>query len=438
MLDPFLFQSAGLAEAVNSADAFASRALLRFGECASRLQAGYSEWPIISNSHKVWRNALAAEALLFPPAYRMNNPPFAGFVTDDARPCGAEAPSYGELKAYPAAAALFPMSGDRPRAGRIWAVGTGTDEQLPPERTFSLEEAEGILREASKRNIRLYAEGCEMCDGESWQLAAHLAMDSLEAGDLEYSITLAAEWLVTGKVYDGRVQRVDIKNKTELGYSAHRRWLVPEPSLDAFHRSAGRSGLTEPPVTAVRALTDAIEAVRGCVSRRRPNEPWPREVACLHVAVAADPSPVLRLLELLRTRELHLWALGSHQETVAGLRETLRRRFSGVMVHVRESLTPDDLEAMSCALHAVFNTNPQPYGLLFDISAGSWLFRVAVEGVARRLGFPVLCQDCDARPYVKLWHERAVPCYCQMTQGHAALGYRRKPPAIVTCTTKER
>lgn len=426
MEDPFLF-GRGRTSAANDAVAFVSSALLRFGECASRLHTGYRKWPVVSNSYKVWRAALASEALLFQPAYRMNNPPFAGFVTDDANPCGENAPSYGELKAHPAAAALFPMSGERPRPGRIWAVGKGTAGQLPPERAVALEDAEGILDEADERGIRIYAEGCEGCEGRSWQLAAHLAMDALESGDLGYRIDLAAEWLVTGEVSVCRVGKVGIENKPTLGHSTRRRWLLPEPNIETFRRSAGARGLPELSVTGVRTLSDAIETVRGCVARHRPNAPWPREVACVHAAVGADPSPILRLLELTHPRELHLWPLGTNKEVVAGLRATLSKKIPRLELQMHNNLSADALGAISLALHNHFGPAAWAGDILFDVTAGSWLFRVGVEGVARRMGFPFVCQESDAVPYVKVWYERGVTRFCQMVAAVARPTLSRAP-----------
>lgn len=425
MEHPFLFNDVGRWQASNDEVGFTSCALLRFGECAARLVGKYGEWPVLSATRKVWRDALAAEALLFNPGYRVDNPPFSGFLTDEARPCGAPGPSYGELKACPAAAALFPMSGDRPRPGRIWAVGAGADGQLPPERPLGLAGCDDVLKEAEGRGIRLYAEACEGCDGGSWQLAAHLAMDACEADDLDYRVRLASEWWVTGEVCNGRIQSVGIRNKPECGYDARRRWLLPECNVEAFRRAARSCGLTEPSCTAVRTLGDAIEGVRGAVARRRPPEPWPREAVCAHVAVVADAGPVWRLLERIRFRELHLWSLGVHPEVADGLYASLREKFPRLKVQTHNGVAADALEEISRALHNHFGASPTTVPTLFDVTAASWLFRVAAEGAARRFGFALVCQEKEASPYVKLWHMRGVQQFCQMvtTDKRPALTY---------------
>ncbi|MDD4019814.1 MAG: hypothetical protein PHV28_17940, partial [Kiritimatiellae bacterium] len=219
MEHPYIFDRArGISEAANEPALFLTQSMKRFGETAERLRCGYSGWPLMSSSRAVWRNALAAEALLFPPAYRQNNPPFTGFVTDAAKPGGDAMPDYGVMKRFPAAAALFPMSGNTPRNGRVWAVGPDCGGDLPPALPLKLGGSEDVLADAEQRRIRLYVEtgegnGCDFT-GKSWHLAAHMAMDALLEDDLEYRIRLASEWLITGEVNRaGRVMGVGIKNK---------------------------------------------------------------------------------------------------------------------------------------------------------------------------------------------------------------------------------
>lgn len=158
----------------NDSGSFPGRAMIHFGETAECLMNGYAAWPLMQNIRSVWKSALAAEALLFEPNYRQNTPPFSGFVTDDAHPFGAHAPEYGVLKRYPAAAALFPLHGKCPRIGRIWAFGTNAGCGVLPEVRLGLEGEQQLLEEAESRQIRLYAENCGECTGDSWQLAAYL------------------------------------------------------------------------------------------------------------------------------------------------------------------------------------------------------------------------------------------------------------------------
>ncbi|HNX35464.1 MAG TPA: hypothetical protein PKM57_12595 [Kiritimatiellia bacterium] len=239
-------------------------------------------------------------------------------------------------------------------------------------------------------------------------------MDALEAGDLEYNISLAAEWLVTGEMHEDHVRPVGIKNKPELGFNTRRRWLLPDSSLEVFHRVAGSRGLTELSVTGVRTLGDAIEAVRGCVARRRPDEPWPRDVVCLHVAIGDDPSPVLRLLALTNPRELHLWSLDKSSEAVSALHDAVRETYPRMAVRIHGNIPAAELDKISRALHDHFGANPATTSVLFDITDGAWLFRVAVEAVSRRSHFAVVCKVSESNSYIKLWNERGVPHYCHL------------------------
>ena len=431
MEHPYIFSGAGISQAANEQASFHTQSMKRFGEAAERLRCGYSGWPVMSSSSAVWRNALAAEALLFPPAYRQNNPPFTGFVTDDARPGGDTMPAYGVMKRFPAAAALFPMSGDNPRIGRVWAVGADPDGDLPPALPLKLEGSEDVLSVDKQQRFRLYVETGESAScvvtGKSWHLAARMAMDALLEDDLEYRIRLASEWLITGEVNRaGRVIGVGIKNKPLCGLDSRRRWLVPDASAERFVREAKACDIRDVLYTLVGTFGQALDAVEGCVAKRCPDEPWPAEVSVMHALVGSDTGSIFSALKQVRVRELHLWPLeesGDLEALCGNLRKLLPLRG----VHIQARLSDCGWESAGKAVRAHFAAHPPEGEVLFNLSGGTWLVQSAVEAQARHFGFQLIYQTDADKAFVKVWHERHAPQICRLVSRRPVLGKAHRP-----------
>jgi hypothetical protein len=431
MEHPYIFTGAGISQAANDPTSFNTQCMKRFGEAAERLRCGYSDWPVMSSSRAVWRNALAAEALSFPPAYRQHNPPFTGFVEDDARPGGDSMPEYGVMKRFPAAAALFPMSGPRPRIGRVWAFGATRNGDLPPASLLKLEGSEDVLAVAEQQRVRLYAEtgagGGSVVTGKSWHLAAHMAMDALLEDDLEYRIRLATEWLITGKVNRaGRVMGVGVKNKPLCGLDSRRRWLVPDASAERFVREAKACGVPDALYTPVGTRGQALDAVKGCVAKRRDDEQWPVEVAAMHALVGSDTGSLFAALKQVRVKELHLWPLeeSGDLDAVCG---TLRKLLPRTVVHVQTRLPDCDLEKPGKAVRAHFAAHPPEGLVLFNVSGGTWLVQSAVEAQARHFGFQLVYQKAENKAFVKVWYERHAPQICRLVPRQPIFGKVRRP-----------
>ncbi len=412
MRDPFLFDGMCWALAANDARSFPASAMTHFGEMASCLCDPECALPPLEPNSRgaVWRNALAAEAMLFEPEYRVDNPPFTGYLSDDAKPGGDEMPAYGVMKGYPSAAALFPMSGKIPRIGRVWAFGAAREGDLPPAQPLKLEGSEDVLADAEQQRIRLYAEtgeghGC-VVTGKSWHLAARMAMDALLEGDLEYRIRLASEWLITGEVNrTGRVMGVGVKNKPLCGLDSRRRWLVPDASAERFVREAKACGVPDVLYTPVGALGQALDAVKGGVARRRDSELWPVEVAAMHALVGPDTGSLFAALKQVRVKELHLWPLeeSGDLDAVCG---TLRKLLPRTVVHVQARLPECDMEKAGKAVREYFAAHPPDSLVLFNVSGGTWLVQSAVEAQARHFGYTLVYQNATDKPYVKVWYER--------------------------------
>lgn len=432
MENPYIFDPAGgISEAANEPALFLTKSMKRFGETAERLRCGYSGWPLMSNSLAVWRNALAAEALLFHPVYRQGNPPFTGFVTDDAKPGGDAMPEYGLVKSFPVAAALFPMNGTVPRNGRVWAVGPDCNGDLPPAWPFKMDGSEDVLADAAQRRVRLYVEtgesnGCDVT-GKSWHLAAHLAMDAVLEDDLEYRIRLASEWLITGEVNRaGRVMGVGIRNKPLCGLDSRRRWLVPDASAERFVREAKACGVRDVLYTPVGTLGQALDTVKGCVVKKRDDEPWPVDVAVLHALVGPDTGSLFAALKQLRVQELHLWPL-EDDVGLDALCDTLRKLSPRTLTHVQARLSDCVLEKSLKALREHFATHPPKGLVLFNVSGGTWLVQSVVEAQARHLGFQILYQTAADNAFVKVWYERHTPQMCRLVPRKPVLGKERGP-----------
>jgi hypothetical protein len=419
MDQPFIFESTeGLYLARNEPDLFPHKAIRRFGEAGSRLVDGYTSWPLIRPecAPAVWRSALAAEAMLFPPNYRVNNAPFSGFVSDDARPGDKAMPEYGIMKRFPAAAVLFPMSGAPPRIGRLWAVGAGDEGQLPPESPLNLDSADGICHWAEQQGVRLYAEvgDCDGCDGKSWQLAAHLAIDALMENDLDYKIRLASEWLVTGEVVNiNRVNPVRIRNKPLCGLDCRRSWLIPECNEKLFIAECGKLQTGELPYKAIRSLGEAFEAVRASVARRQPAQVWPRVISAMHCLAVSNPESVLILLKYLQPREIHLWPT-SKSDDLNAMKSAIGEKYPHITVHGQHYLSQDDLEDSNRMLRAFFSSKRSDRSVLFNITGGTWIVQQAAETQARLYGFHLIYQLPNSETFVKIWHERSTPQFCRL------------------------
>lgn len=216
-----------------------SQALLqRFGEAVSRQISEYEASTDRRKLPALYASALAGELLISP-----QHVPYVEQVLPKGWEylplfCGANADySYDAFQDCTVAAALFPcLHKDGPVVGRIWAVrGTKDSSRLPDSNLSRLENSSPIHQEAQNRNIRLYVDINEDCEGESWQLSAWLAMSAVtdRGSDTNTRIRLASEWIATGRVSpDGLVCPVKIGDKPNVGLG--RKWLISEADKESF------------------------------------------------------------------------------------------------------------------------------------------------------------------------------------------------------------
>jgi hypothetical protein len=399
---------------------FRMRSLNEFGKTADWLRT-HSDWPTIESGCRTdyWRDALAAEALLYRPEYRQQNPPFTGFITEDARPGGASMSAYAEMKRFPAAAALFPLASDGtnpPAIARIWAVGADATGCMPPAAAtpFALEGAEEIREVADHRQIRLYADLPAHVEitGRSWHLAAYLAIDALLADDLDYTIRLASEWILTGEVVGERIKPVVITNKTLCALSSRRRWIIPHGNENNF-RDAQKVYNTEHPYTTVRTLDEAFESVRNHRFIQRPDERWPRTSEALHALLGQSVQPILEILAHTRTRDLYLWPIIGLGDIEARKR-AIMERFPNIRILVMPALPGADLEQAERTLQRHFALHAEHRAILFSNAGGSWPVQHVFASQARSCNAPIIAQASEAGAFVKVWRNRFATLFCKL------------------------
>lgn len=398
---------------------FRMRSLNEFGKTADWLRTS-QDWGII-DAEKItcfWRDALAAEAMLYRPEYRQQNPPFTGFITEDARPGGAGMPAYAEMKRFPAAAALFPLASDgasSPAIARIWAVGADANGMPPAATTpFALAGAEEVREVADHRQIRLYADLPAHVEitGRSWHLAAYLAIDALLADDLDYTIRLASEWILTGEVVGERIKPVVITNKTLSVLSSRRRWIIPHGNENNF-RDVQKVYNTEHPYTTVRTLDEAFESVRNHRFIQQPDERWPRTTEALHALLGQSVQPILEILAHTRTKDLYLWPIIGLGDIEARKR-AIMERFPDIRILVMPALPGSDLEQAERTLKRHFALHAEHRAILFSNAGGAWPVQHVFASQARSCNAPILAQASEAGAFVKVWWNRFATLFCRL------------------------
>lgn len=445
MENPYIFSEAGQAQAKNNATAFSNTGKRRFGEVASCLIKGYTDWPVCEKPLKIWKNALAAEALLFPPERRLA-PPFIGFLSSDCKPIGQAMPDYGTLLPFPAAVTLFPMASSKaamPQFGRIWVFGKDAQGALPREIAFPLENACSILDSAERQGMRLYADIGEAygCDGTSWQLAAALAMDALREEDCDYSIRLASEWIVTGELDpSARVRAVDIGNKVILSTDCKRTWIIPQESKSSFDDERLEHCSGEVHYHAVKTLEEVYDHLKETRIMREPRERWPVSTfdnpLMLHTLLAKESLTVNAILGECKPCELHLWPMKEAKDQATQWKIDLKAKYPRLPIVIHEELLGDEIEPVLKRLRETLEFAAPPESQFFDISDGTYLVQSMITALAKSMGFKVICRDTPDSPFIKVWYARHSQHFCELIP-QKSLAEKRPTAPSLKCTMNE-
>lgn len=406
---------------------FSKSAVERFGEAARGVASAAQSQPGTPAAEAgilaAWTDALAAEALLLTPRQRIGAP-FAG-LPDTARPCGAGAPAYGELKRRPAAAALFPLASNSgaPRLARIWAV-SGADLAQPDLR---LEDPIPLLRHASAAGLRLYADlGADIVTGRSWQLAAALAILALgDQVDDATRLALAADWIITGAVSGDRVTSVAIGNKLEGVHEAGRRtWLYPSADRAAFEQAnilvQGKTSCLVPSGSAA-TVTAAFRTVAGHGSRPEQSADWPAAVGVMHALVGENIAANLAAVLFCPPKELHLWHSSSEKKSrqpAQNMCAILERQIPALKssIHLHE-LPTHDLAFAESALEPYLGSVPDGHVVYFNITSSNRMMMLAADRFARNNPrIKLIYRDFDepGLGYFQIWHEGGIPHTCTL------------------------
>jgi hypothetical protein len=405
-------------------DRFRRLALENFGETASsfaRLNIGFPPVPASACAlGDDWLNALAAEALLLPLSLR-SQPPFDS-LPDTAKPCGQEAPNYGNLKNRRVSAALFPLASNIfPLLARVWAV-EGADLN---QSEIHLDGIGTFLQRANDNGVHLYIDCGVTPTGQSWQLAADLAIKALGARVAnETRLALAAEWIITGVVENDSVEPVDIKNKLGAIQDKRRKWLYPSVNQTAFEEAnesfKKKKGWFVPSATAA-TVTAAFRIVAGYGTRPEQSKAWPLEVKVMHALVGGNIITNLAAALICPPRELHLWHSSHREKSIQpaqNIKSILERQIPSLEGKISlHELPTHDLARAESVLEPLFASVPTEEIIYFNITSSNRMMMMAVDRFARNNpDIKLIYRDVDdpGLDYVQVWHEGGVPHTCML------------------------
>ncbi len=285
------------------------------------------------------------------------------------------------------ACAVFPLAGNPlPGAGHLWIFKSSDKQTHIPAAVSALDLPADFSQV-------IEAEPPEWI-GESYRLAAHLAVTVLRYGSTEMVADLAAHWLVTGRIIAGeRIGKVDLGNKLRLGKMVERRWLLPADNRDNLP-------LTFPGRHGYRLAYDTESAWNQLTGRgiiRQSSGGWPEAIA-FHSFTSGAREPVIAAALFTNTSRCHLWhtadpfsrkAADDIAQVVNALAETafsLHAIDSADMAVAERQL----MEKLQPDLDAGRN-------ILFNVTQGNRLMSFAVHSVARRYeNLLMIYRDLDA------------------------------------------
>jgi len=370
----------------------------RFGETLIKtvptdsIQEAVSEALNDPASFDEWVRCVAAELLL---AQAVQSEMKVEDLGDFARikPFGEESPALEEIWDLQVATSLIPINASPyPVLAQIWLVKDPKNRIKSDHRkgwtTASswLEEHASefkfftVISEESRFNI----------EGPSWQLAAALALKCISEKDPKVILSLATEWLITGKAKGNTVHWIDLGNKTELqkipGFS--RKWMIPHENWQklspTFHsENEGRIAL-------VTDLTTAWNHLSGTGTLEEPdraNWPEPEKVEAFHGLVSLVIRPMIASILLTQPRLVCLWKSGQSEKYAIIVKSVLEElKLKGYLpanltVDIKE-ISSNSLKNAEQALRDYKLNLPYHKIILFNITGGNMIMKWAVSNMA--------------------------------------------------------
>ena len=307
---------------------------------------------------------------------------------------GCDGPRYSEVKRHAAACALFPLCGASPTIGRVWAIKDGGAACW--QNVSCLGEDHELFAEARRRECSLFVEtahdGVESpvkVIGQSWQLAAWLALLAASSSRRTDILRLASQWIVTGEVKEAEILGVRIGNKPASNIA--REWMIPRANalnfrfqLDAVAERETRELRFHSPSTLGEAYSLGCGGMAVQLSK---TEGPPRSIDELHVFITDDKliSPFQSCLKPRRCI-MHPFQLKAVFDEIGRCSEILR------------------------GLSQLASTR----SIWVDITQLPWPAQAAIEVQARTSNITLLWHDAVSQMPCKYWYDDYLPKLCTL------------------------
>lgn len=300
-----------------------------------------------------------------------------------------DGPVLQECLGKPAAVGVFPTTGKESCGiGHVWVI-EGLDYRDPMTAEGGEDFQQGLAIATSHSSV----------SGQSWQLAANLAIRALEANDAEGKLRreLARNWIATGTVDERQlVGRVELGNKLSL--QTERNWLLPRDNYGDISPAVGNRRIRfAPDVDSARAVVSG-EGIR----RGEYGNDWPGQVEAIHVLIGGDIKAALAsILYSPVEAPVHLWCSGNEQYSVVpakALKEILCWLRPKTVVKPPHELSSADMVSAEQSLRRHFQNQwpPPETSILFNVTSGNRLMSYAVQSIALQIpNLKLIYRDID-------------------------------------------
>lgn len=410
-------------------DVFRVNALFRTGYLANNCfnkQVKCGVLPDIDDEiRELWYEALSAEAMLVPPEYRERYP--FDTIPVDVTPFGEDGPRYGELKGCRAATVLFPLDGETPQLGRVWAV-KGVLEGKFSNLIYKLVGASELVDQVNRDGIILVPElpkGCRV-EGRSWQLAACLAIRALKSQDVGVTLSLARKYIATGAIRGKDIEPVKIGNKLAIIKTVpaiKREWLLERGNKKVFWDTENQR--VEVPFSAVRTIEDAWYTVAGYGTRPSEEKVWPESIKVMHILVGGSIVTALAALLYTVPKKIYLWHSSNPDKSIRPAKEIerlLKKYLRDRMPEVFEYEMPSNsVVRAEEELDKVVATYDESEPVYFNVTSGNRMMMLATDRWAvGKKNVRMIYRDFDDGDhlgYVCVWHDDDSAYTCMLKPG---------------------
>lgn len=344
----------------------------------------------------LWQR-IYAEAFLF--QWILNNDSGTPDVeTASILPFGQNTPALSELLQQPGAVVVFPTcSTVDARQWRLYLFETPSEEKWEDHKHF-LTGSECIDPRLSVFLINeLFEPVSTLIDGKSWQLAYYLAQRILERrknqGIQKIQKTLAYAYLITGAVRGGRVESVQIGNKTELLKKNKRRFMLPDGCR-------GLDELAELPDNRCHYVKDVDQAWK-LISKTGVTQndvELPDSISHLNILVGGSCFPVLSVLFLINPEKIVLWCSSETREKAELIRDTLDKIPEiSASVELR-TMDSHDLQQSYQDFREAIDLQENHNSSCISMTGGNRLMGIAAQLVAMEFNIQLVYRDFNAQP----------------------------------------